>query len=196
MNAPLTRQLAPSLLLALLACALGGLLLWAAQQAQSRARQENLLARGEAQALHQRHLETQQQEASLRASIARHAELTRAGLIGTEDRLSWVETLRSDATRLRLPAPEFSLAPQRQLPGLSGASDFRFQASQMKLGIDLLHEGDLLALLASLYQMPSVLVLPQSCSLRQLPPAGADGHAGLRADCQLDWITIAGPEQP
>lgn len=195
MNPALTRHLAPSLLLAMLACAIGGTLLWAAQQAQTRTRQETQLAREAAQALHQRHMQTQQEEGSIRAAIAHHDALLRSGLIGAEDRLSWVDALRTSTDRLRLPPSDFSLAPQRPLAPRMDSASFRFHASEMKLGTRLLHEVDLLTLLDNLYQLPSVLVLPQRCGLQPLPTTSADNHAGLRADCQLDWITITTPEQ-
>ncbi|PLK47373.1 hypothetical protein [Uliginosibacterium sp. TH139] len=197
MNAELQRlalrHLGGSLLVALICITLGATLLWAARHSQANARASHASTRDEARQLHERYLATRRDEALLRETIARFETLRQQGLIGPENRLEWANGVRSAALALRLPPPEFTLAPRRSLGKIDAAGLFNLQASQMKLSLELLHEGDLLALLERLAARPDVLLHPQRCLLvRNNNRTGGDG-GGLHAECALDWISITPP---
>lgn len=147
-----------------------------AQQAESRSR----LARAN------------EDEQEIRARIARYQELIAQGRTAPERRLDWVETLRHIKEKRRLLGLEYEISPQRALDNknvLSGG--YSFLASPMKLEIPLLHENDLLGLLADLSSQVQALVSVRRCKIERLPQgATQQNSAGLKADCDVDWITL------
>ena len=125
----------------------------------------------------------------------------RSGIVGEENRLEWTELLREIRDRRRLPALDYEIAPQRPLDPISG--DLVFLASPMQLNAHLLHEEDLLRLLDDLHRHARPLLRVRECTLERLPRGAAEGssahpRANLRAECQIDWITIGqpGPRRP
>jgi hypothetical protein len=61
----------------------------------------------------------------------------------------------------------------------------------MKLDMLLLHEHDLLGLLADLQAQTAALVAVRHCTLERLsavPEIRPTAH--LRAQCEIDWITL------
>jgi hypothetical protein len=131
-------------------------------------------------------------EQEIRARIARYQELIARGRTAPERRLEWVETLRHIKEKRRLLGLEYEIAPQRALDGknvLSGG--YSFLASPMKLEMSLLHENDLLGLLADLSAQVQALVSVRRCKIERLPQSSAQQNASvLKADCDLDWITL------
>ncbi|GAB2888802.1 hypothetical protein GCM10027046_16590 [Uliginosibacterium flavum] len=187
------RQLSLSVLVAVVLIALGGGLLWASQQQLKHAQREHDSARSAAQALHQRYQKAQADEPTIRQTIARFDQLHQQGLIGAENRLDWANALRNIGQTRRLGKLEFSLAPQRELAKLDAAGQFASKASQMKLSLQLLHEGDLLRVLDDLRNISGAIVQPRKCSLSELAGAADQGNARLAAECELDWITVQAP---
>lgn len=147
-----------------------------AQQAESRAR----MARAN------------EDEQEIRAKIARYQSLVAAGRSAPERRLDWVETLRHSKESRRLLGLEYEISPQRPLdPKLVGTGGYDFLASPMRLDLPLLHEYDLLGLLADLSAHSQALVSVKRCAIERLPrDAARQGAAQLRANCDLDWITL------
>lgn len=147
-----------------------------AQQAESRGR----LARAN------------QDEQEIRAKIARYREIVEQGRTAPERRLDWVETLRHIKEKRRLLELEYEIAPQRALDSKNLSSGgYSFLVSPMKLEMAMLHENDLLGLLADLSAQTQALVSVRRCRIERLPQ-GAPQHAGatLKADCDVDWITL------
>lgn len=147
-----------------------------AQQAESRSR----LARAN------------QDEQEIRAKITRYREIIEQGRTAPERRLDWVETLRRIKDQRQLLELEYEIAPQRALDSknvLSGG--YSFLVSPMKLELAMLHENDLLGLLSDLSSQVQALVSIRRCRIERLPH-GAPQHAGatLKADCDVDWITL------
>jgi hypothetical protein len=138
------------------------------------------------------------EEAEIRQTIARFEELQTSGIVGLEQRLIWVERVRQLREALRLYDVQYEIAPQRALdlsiaPG--GAPGFEFLTSSMRLQLDLLHEGDLLAFLDELKRSVPAHIRVRQCAISRAP-AGAAAPAvavkpQLRADCTIDWITIS-----
>jgi hypothetical protein len=96
-----------------------------------------------------------EEEQELRDKIGRFLALKERGYIGPERRLDWIETLSRLKTAHRIFKLDYEFAPQRPvdanvLPGGASAGGFEIMASQMKLQLQLLHEGELLVFLADL----------------------------------------------
>jgi hypothetical protein len=93
------------------------------------------------------------------------------GYIGPEKRLDWIETLARIKTSRRIFRLDYEFAPQRPadaaiLPGGAAAGGFEIMASQMKLQLQLLHEGELLAFMAELRESVQALIQVRSCTHR------------------------------
>jgi len=138
-----------------------------------------------------------EEEQELREKINRFQALKAKGFIGPEKRLDWIETIARIKTARRIFKLDYELAPQRpvdasMLPGGASAGGFELMASQMKLQMQLLHEGELLSFLAELRKSVEALIQVRSCSIERMPPSKIDRstNAQLRVDCTLEWITL------
>ena len=76
----------------------------------------------------------------------------------------------------------------------------------MKLEFGLVHEGDLLQILARLRSPPMGVFEVRNCSLQRVAAGSAASlvdttdtlaaSANLRGECQLDWTTLTGVRAP
>lgn len=185
-------RLRGALLAALVLILAGGQLVWMAESRHQAG--QSTLARAE-EAYRQGHgrlLQAERDEAALRSTIERFHALERRGVVGPEQRLEWVERLGAIQARLRLPALDYELRPRRPLePGAGATGDYRLGASTMLLRASLVHEEDLLGLLADLHDEPSAIVRPTRCHLTR-PAAGGEG---LKAECEVELVTVAPGER-
>lgn len=131
------------------------------------------------------------EEAEIKQKSAVFNTLQARGVIGDEQRLEWVELLKTIGDRRRLLDLQYEIAPQRALDAAAPGSALAFYASATKVQLKLLHEEDLTRLLDDLRQQARALIQIRNCSVSRLPRGGdAAGHAQLQADCQIDWITL------
>jgi hypothetical protein len=171
-----------------LAMAWGGVALWRSQL-------QGQLATGEATlaSLEQESADFAGRREAKRRFAATFRNLERRGIVGRDQRLAWVQATRDAGETLQLPYLRYATGPQRAftpawlVPGESAA----VQVSVMELQLGLVHELDLLRLLASLEQAPGLLQV-RSCSLERLgvdaTPEG--GKANLTGTCALAWYSI------
>lgn len=130
-------------------------------------------------------------EREIRAKIARYQEMIARGRTAPERRLEWVETLRSIREDRRLLGLEYEIAPQRPLDDKAAlVGGYQFLVSPMKIEMPLLHENDLLGLVADLSARVEALVSVRRCKLERLPGAVQQNTATLKAQCEIDWLTM------
>ncbi|WP_126446919.1 hypothetical protein [Sulfuricystis multivorans] len=133
----------------------------------------------------------QEDEREIRARIDRYRALIERGRTQPERRLDWVEALRSIKEKRRLLGMEYEIAPQRPLdPKQPVTGGYAFLVSPMKLDLQLLHENDLLGLLADLSAAVPALISVRHCTIERLPPSTEPQTAQLKAACEIDWITL------
>lgn len=162
---------------------------WTFQQGQQVAQQHK-----QAQA---RHGETKARLArvnedarDIREKIVRYQEIVQRGLTEPEQRLQWVETLKSLKTSRRLLGLNYEIAPQRPLdPKQVTSGGYDFLVSTMKLDMPLLHEEDLLGLLADLSAQVNTLLSVKHCQIERTH-SGIQAGANLKAACEIDWIKL------
>ena len=109
------------------------------------------------------------EEQELRDKIIRFEALKQRGIVGTEQRLDWVEIINQIKKEHRIVKFDYEISPQRKadaalIPDGADAGGLSFMASQMKLTLTLLHEGELLQVLDDLRNQA-----PAWISLRALP---------------------------
>jgi len=184
-------RLRNSLLLCLALVAGGAAALFAVLRSVAAADQANHQAQLQRAEVRQRLASGGAEAAALRARIDRYREIEARGIIGTEQRLEWVERLAAIEKSRRLGAIRYELAVQKPapLPGGSTSGGYEFMASTMKLQLPLLHEEDLLGFLADLGAGVAAWPRVRACNVERIADATAGG-ANLRADCTIDWITL------
>lgn len=135
------------------------------------------------------------------ADLQRHLDFYRrlaaSGRIGPERRSAWIEHLARSKAQRQLPDLRYELAPRRPvdaglLPEGPGNGRHEFTASSMHLHLRLVHEEDLADLLSDLGTVADALPVVRGCLVERLDASSSriDG-ARLKAECAIDWITIA-----
>ena len=195
-TAQLIRRIAPSLALFVALSAGGAYLAFLAQKQQQQARIQREAAQSQLEQAQARLRRTQETEREIRRESVLFSHLASRGILGEERRLDWVEQIREIKERRRLLGLEYEFAPQQALAGDGTRS---FYTRTMRLQLQLLHEEDLLNLLADLRHGALALVQVRQCDINRLPrssqfPRSEDAPgsmpANLQAQCFLDWISI------
>ena len=100
---------------------------------------------------------------------------------------------------MRVPRLQYVIEAQEKLDtGVDlRVGDYEVYSSQMRLDLGLLHEGDLVRLLARMHDSVSGLFGVSGCSMtREADPFKQAGDAtNVQASCILNFITIRGPER-
>jgi hypothetical protein len=180
----------------LLAIVIGILVTTATQKLVQQAKTTQRQLQSEQQQIRNRLARAPDEERELRSKIAQFQDLESRGIIGQEERLSWVEQIARVKSARRLFDVQYEIAPQKNLndailPGGSIAGDYEFMASAMKLQMPLLHEDDLLGLIADLRRSVHAHLLVRDCTIDRAAPGGdRTASAQLRADCTIDWVTL------
>jgi hypothetical protein len=125
-------------------------------------------------------------------------DLLAGGFIGEERRIEWIETLRQIHAQHKLFSIDYSIDLQENykpsfLPNLGS---FRLNRSVMSIKLDMLHEGDILALLDGLHEQTTPFIV-RDCEISR--PVGAVVNAknmvaNMRANCEIDWLTLRDPQ--
>jgi hypothetical protein len=142
-----------------------------------------------------------------RESLQQSSEVFRSlvdrGLLQAESRLDLVEMVNDLRTRHRLFALDYEIAPQRPLalPGGRAFTAVDVLASRVKLRIQSLHEGDVVAFVQALTSSPKGFFTLDRCAMRRIEVAEADAlRPRVEADCAFEWITLkdknANPSRP
>lgn len=124
---------------------------------------------------------------------ATYRELTASSIVGPDQRLQWVQAVRSSAASLGLPYLRYTTGPQEVFTApylMAGISAPVFD-SPMDLQLGLVHEVDLLRLLDKLAASPGLFHV-RSCKLERLErnTAAESNQANLSGSCQLAWFSI------
>lgn len=133
------------------------------------------------------------EENQLRAGADAYAAMTARGLFEPEHRQDWTRQLNAAAQALKLPPPEISLSPQTELERLKGPDALRLMRSVMTVELTLMHEQDLLDILARLSSIHGALLSPRNCRMDRGESGRLPSPYTLRARCELDWLTLSRP---
>lgn len=116
------------------------------------------------------------------------------GLIGPEQRINWLDALRTSNQQARLFGAEYQVTTQQPYPYATDFNAPRLGMAQsiMKLSLRLAHEGELLRFFRQLESQGAGAFDINECLLERITNAEAPlgPQANLRADCELAWITI------
>lgn len=170
---------------------LAGLLAaWSTSDAEKATQERNTATTSKTQIEQRlRQVRTEEQELKEKAQIFQ--QMQDAGITGEEKRLDWTEMLQQIQNDLRIPGMNYEFGIQKPLENVNGAA-YAYYASNMHLQLHLLHEGDLINILARIQKEAKALVLVRSCKLSPLAARieGRDVQAQLSAECELQWVTV------
>ena len=149
---------------------------------------------GEFREASRKYLAVDDEERLIADYFPRFKHLYDLGLLGSERRLSWLETLRRAGDEVGLKQVAYKLDAQREAkPDFSlNLGNYHLYASTMSLNLALLHEGDLLRLLNALDRDALGQYSLRRCVLKRstITLDLSAESANLNADCTLDWWTI------
>ena len=187
------RKLAlPAVIFVLLLAAGAGLILWV-QSEQVAAARELAAARAERSQADERLARIADEEKEVKDKLAVYQRLKSLHILGEERRLEWADAMRRiSARRELLEPPAYTVSPRRSIATQTKPGDVEVFASTMKVGLPLLHEGDLLGFLHDLRESGNAYYSVRRCMITRtgVAPTGANIIPRLRADCEIDLITL------
>jgi hypothetical protein len=126
-----------------------------------------------------------------------YMQLEQAGIVGDEQRISWIDALRTANSEADLYGVQYELGAQQAYSFASevNAGTLPVNQSMMKLRFGLLHEGDLFRFFQALAAQKVGRFAVTRCSLQRLPVnlAVPVNQPTLEAECDVAWITIPHP---
>ncbi len=191
-TAELKKLAAPLVILIALLAAGGGVIFWT-QQEQGRAEQELLAARAERTQARERLTRIAEEEKEVNDKLAIYRRLKSLHILGEEQRLEWADAMTRIRTSRELLDLRYIVGRQRTLVSVPGKpANVDFFASTMKVDVALLHEGDLLVFLRDLREAGNAYYSIKRCTITRTgqAPTGISIVPRLRADCEIDLITI------
>ncbi len=142
----------------------------------------------------QQYLSVDEEERIIDEFYPEFVRLYRAGLLGGERRLSWLETLREAGDAIKIPELTYKIESQRlSEPDFEvRLGSYGIYVSPMNLSIGLLHEGDLFQLLNALDRDARGQYSVRSCEFKMVEgEINLDPNvSNIKADCLLDWLTV------
>ena len=167
---------------------------------QSRMEQEYRHNSERLSALSRRYLAVAEEEDAIRDFFPQFMDLHKTGLLGDEHRLNWIEALQNAGNRLQLPSLSYEIRAQKgykpDIPVVAGR--YKIFVSEMTLNMQLLHEGDLFALLDLLDEQAKGLYTVSGCELTRSFVELTDnpGAGNVTAGCLLEWFSIRPVSDP
>jgi len=130
--------------------------------------------------------------------VGAYQRLARAGLVGEEQRINWLDSLRIANHEAQIFGVEYGIGAQKPY---AYASEFDtgkllLQESVMHLKFRLLHEEDLLRFFQALAHQGGGVFTQDQCQIRRQSTKddkGVQFQTNLTAECDVRWITINPP---
>lgn len=150
------------------------------------------------QAVSRQYLAVDEEERLIREYFSKFLMLFERGILGREQRLNWIETLSASGDRIELPSLRYAISSLNtyspDFPINSG--NFKLYASNMKLNLNLLHEGDLIRLLSDLDRHALGTYSVSKCQFNrtteEIQKNATKGN--ISTECELQWFNIKNPD--
>jgi hypothetical protein len=131
--------------------------------------------------------------------VDRFRQLERAGFIGEEQRINWLDSLRIANQQTDLFGIEYQIETQKAYPRAAELNPgaIRLNQSVMKLRFRLLHEEDLIRFVNALARQGGGIFTVDRCTMRRLDTGGVIRfQPNVSAECDLSWITARVEAKP
>lgn len=125
-----------------------------------------------------------------------YQSLARAGFVGDEQRINWLDSLRLANQEARIFGVEYDIGAQRPYAYASefSAGQLLLQESVMHIKFQLLHEEDLPRFFEALGRYGSGFFTIDQCTMRRLKSGETDKNVqfqpNLAAECDVRWLTV------
>jgi hypothetical protein len=119
-------------------------------------------------------------------------QLERAGFIGEEQRINWLDGLRVANQQADLFGVSYQIGTQAPYAYAAQFNPGQITLSQsvMRLDFRLLHEADLMRFLGALSRQGGGIFAVDQCMLKRIENRGVIRYQpNLSAECELSWIT-------
>ena len=182
----------PLVLLVVLLGAGAGLILWT-QGEQATAARQLTAARTDRSQAQERLTRIAEEEKEVNDKLEVYRRLKSLRIIGEEQRLEWADAMTRIRTTRELLDLRYLVDKQRLLAAFAGKpAGVEIYASNMRVEIALLHEGDLLGFLRELRDSGNAYYSVKNCAVTRTgtAPTGTSIVPRLRAICEIDLITI------
>jgi hypothetical protein len=192
------KQIATPVALALALTLAGAALVWSAGEALRSAQRNFAAAQAERRQNTERLARIAEEEREVKEKIDLYQRLKQLHILGEERRLEWADAIARIRKERELLDLRYTVERQRLLSSVAAKpGNIDFYASAMKVDLALLHEEDLLRFLADLRESGNAYYAVRKCAVTRTGQAisGASMTPRLRADCEIDLITIRDPAQ-
>lgn len=177
---------------------LATVLLWVTAHRHSTAQEAFSTQESNYTAAKRRYEEARHNRELYKQYLDKYRQLVSAGIIGEEQRLSWIEGLQNINKQFRFASLNYEIEPQAaaSMPGMDIPEDIRLNVSAMKLTAGLLHEGDAVSLWEALRRQAKGFYALTGCDLvstmnRESPVIKYTPYTSyVQLECMLDWYTI------
>jgi hypothetical protein len=156
------------------------------------------MARISANEAKRRYQDSDIEKAMISQYLPEYRALQTRGFIGSENRLKWIDALRTVDRGLGNFGVQYQLSAQGTYKGPLSAEPIaaHLLQSTMEIRFGVIHEGHFLAFVEALEAQRAGTYSLRSCSLE---PAHSDKPQprvrNLNAICQIDWFTMQPPEE-
>lgn len=126
--------------------------------------------------------------------LGKYQALQDLGFIGAEQRVNWVDGLRSANRSAGLFGVQYQISQQETfaLANEVGGTGLPMKQSPMKLTFPMLHEGDLMSFFRALAAQRNGIFMLNSCAVRRAHTGQPSvTEPNLNAECELSWVTIS-----
>ena len=189
------RALRGSIVLFALALAIGAAAAGGAMRFHDAASRSHDTQKHRLETIRARYRTIDEQRRLVESRLPEFRALEAAGIIGEEQRLTWIEALQEVAARVGLPSLRYRIEPRTSYEaGLDlGPGAYRPFSSVVRVEAGLLHEGDFERLMHGLAIRSAGLYRVERCELRRAGPSFVmrAGAVNLAAECDLRWVTFA-----
>ena len=128
--------------------------------------------------------------------LRNYQQLARAGFVGDEQRINWLDSLRMANEEARIFGVEYDIGAQK--PYIHSAEfnpgQLVLQESIMNLRFRLVHEEDLPRFFSALGRYGGGFFTVEQCHMRRIRSGEAERsvavQANLAAECDLRWLTV------
>ena len=118
--------------------------------------------------------------------------LVNQGVVGSEDRLSWYETIQNTAKKRGMPSVKYRVSSQEPFVKENLRKDYRgidVFKSVMSIDVEMAHEGDLFALLNDLAKADGLYAIDR-CNIEKISKSDIETDNNMKAYCELGWYTF------
>jgi len=128
----------------------------------------------------------------------KYNDLIKAGIVGEEKRLNWVDSLEKITKKNKIPYIKYKINKRKIIKSASLSQLFPgivLYKSMMSLDMQLLHEGDLYSILDEFSNQAKGLFDVQRCSIKRNSTkikfvAESTTDKNFSANCILNWYTM------